>query len=115
MTHATPPEGSRAALAEADPNGEAPGIAIRRPDGAITRFDEIVTPHPVVAFLFRRRTFLVLLGMLAMVPWAEPKPAWLAAGIGLAILAEMLRLWAAGTIHKSEELTTGGPYAFVRH
>ena len=25
------------------------------------------------------------------------------------------RIWAAGTIHKSEEVTTGGPYSFVRH
>ena len=87
----------------------------RRPDGNIPSFDEIVTPHPVVAFLFRRRTFIVLLAILAMLPWSQPKPGMFAAGITVAILAEAWRIWAAGTIHKTEELTTAGPYAFVRH
>lgn len=87
----------------------------RGADGNIPRFDEIVTPHPVVAFLFRRRTFIVLLGILAMVPWAEPRPGMFAVGIAVALLAEAWRVWAAGTIHKTEELTTGGPYAYVRH
>lgn len=94
-----------------DPHAHAP----RFEAGGRTRFDEIVQPHPVVAFLFRRRTFLVLLGMLAMVPFANPRPVWLAIGIFLFVLAEALRIWAAGTIHKTEELTTGGPYAYVRH
>jgi protein-S-isoprenylcysteine O-methyltransferase Ste14 len=100
------------AAAEPRADGEPPAGHL---SGSKSRFDEIVTPHPVVAFLFRRRTFIVLLGMLAMVPWAQPKPALMAAGIGLMLLAEALRIWAAGTIHKTEELTTGGPYAFVRH
>jgi protein-S-isoprenylcysteine O-methyltransferase Ste14 len=95
------------------PTGSSP--LRRRADGNIPRFDEIVTPHPVVAFLFRRRTFIVLLAILAMVPWAQPQPTMFAAGIGLAALAEAWRIWAAGTIHKTEELTTGGPYAYVRH
>jgi len=69
----------------------------------------------VVAFLFRRRTFIVLFGLIAMVPWARPQPGMLAAGFALAVLAEALRIWAAGTIHKTEQLTTAGPYAFVRH
>lgn len=90
-------------------------VRIRRPDGGISRFDEIVTPHPVAAFLFRRRTLIVLVGMLAMLPWAAPKPLMFAAGMTLVVLAEALRIWAAGTIHKTEELTTGGPYAYVRH
>jgi protein-S-isoprenylcysteine O-methyltransferase Ste14 len=78
-------------------------------------FDEIVTPHPVVAFLFRRRTFFVVWGVLALVPWARPGWVMLAAGFGLALLAEAWRVWASGFIHKSEELTTAGPYAYVRH
>lgn len=88
---------------------------MRRPDGALSHFDEIVTPHPVVAFLFRRRTTIVLLGVLAMVPFAHPNPVWLGVGVLVAVLAEALRIRAAGTIHKTEELTTGGPYAYVRH
>lgn len=92
-----------------------PLVSVRRPDGGLSNFDEIVTPHPVVAFLFRRRTFIVLLGTLAMVPWAQPKPGMLGLGIVVALAAEVWRIWAAGTIHKTEELTTGGPYAYVRH
>jgi len=99
-----------------EPEGPAaPAVRVRRPDGGIAHFDEIVTPHPAVAFLFRRRTFLVLVGILAIVPFARPQPLTLAVGIGLAVLAEAWRFWAAGTIHKTEELTTGGPYAIVRH
>jgi hypothetical protein len=92
-----------------------PLIPLRRADGHLPDFDEIVTPHPVIGFLFRRRTFIVLLGVLALVPLARPHPVTLSIGIGLALLAEAWRIWAAGTIHKTEELTTGGPYAYVRH
>jgi protein-S-isoprenylcysteine O-methyltransferase Ste14 len=78
-------------------------------------FDEIVTPHPFVGFLFRRRTFIVLLGVLALVAWARPTWGMLGAGLALAVLAEVCRIWAAGTIHKTSQLITGGPYAWVRH
>ena len=87
----------------------------RKPSGAPADFDEIVTPHPVTAFLFRRRTLLVLLGIVAIIPFAKPRPDMLAVGITLAVLAEAWRIWAAGTIHKTEEVTTAGPYAYVRH
>lgn len=101
---------------ESVPGGQASQVSLPRgADGNIPRFDEIVTPHPVVAFLFRRRTFIVLLGILAMAFFAEPRPGMFAVGIAVAVLAEAFRIWAAGTIHKTEELTTGGPYAFVRH
>lgn len=88
---------------------------VRKPDGELPNFDEIVTPHPVVAFLFRRRTFIVLLAVMALAVFARPTPVMLAIGFGLAIIGECWRLWAAGTIHKTEELITGGPYAYVRH
>jgi protein-S-isoprenylcysteine O-methyltransferase Ste14 len=101
---------------ESVPADESSQISLPRgADGNIPRFDEIVTPHPVVAFLFRRRTFIVLLGILAMAFWADPRPVMFAVGMAVAIAAEAWRIWAAGTIHKTEELTTGGPYAYVRH
>ncbi len=100
---------------EGDDESVQPVVNVRKPGGSISNFDEIVTPHPVVAFLFRRRTFIVLLGVLALVLWARPGPAMLLAGFLLAVLAEAWRIWAAGTIHKTEALTTGGPYAHVRH
>lgn len=93
----------------------APVGALRTADGRKANFDDIVTPHPVIGFLFRRRTLIVLLFMLALVPVAKPISWMLGVGMGLAVLAEAWRIWSAGTIHKTEELTTGGPYGFVRH
>ncbi len=95
--------------------GGPPAAGVRKAGGGIPRFDEIVQPHPVVAFLFRRRTLIVLIGVLAIVPWSSPRAEMLYPGLALVILAELWRIWAAGTIHKTEELTTGGPYAWVRH
>lgn len=97
------------------PAAGLPEMEIRKPGGGLSNFDEIVTPHPVVAFLFRRRTLIVLLGLLALLPFARPRLDLFLAGVALALLAEAWRIWAAGTIHKTEELTTGGPYAHVRH
>ncbi|MCC2669945.1 MAG: phospholipid methyltransferase [Armatimonadetes bacterium] len=117
MPHIEVPKSQERAAPEdlAHSENDAEAHLARGADGNIPRFDQIVTPHPVVAFLFRRRTFIVLLAILAMVPLSAPKPLMFAAGFALAVLAEAWRIWAAGTIHKTEELTTGGPYAFVRH
>lgn len=109
----------RGEVAEAQPP-EAPSearplIQVRRPDGGLTRFDEIVTPHPLVGFLFRRRTLIVLIGILALAWFSQPTALMVSIAIPLTILAEGWRIWAAGTIHKTEQLTTGGPYAHVRH
>jgi len=46
---------------------------------------------------------------------ARPTPFLLAAGAPPALLGLVLRGWAAGTIRKEEELTTGGPYAYTRN
>jgi len=108
------PERTATAVAEPETQAENGGRR-REPGGGMARFDQIVTPHPLVAFLFRRRTFLVLLGILSLAFWAQPRPDMLAVGICLAVVAECWRVWAAGTIHKTEEITTAGPYAYVRH
>jgi len=36
-------------------------------------------------------------------------------GLGVAVVGELLRLWAAGHIEKGREITSSGPYSFVRH
>ena len=46
---------------------------------------------------------------------ARPRPELLGAGAALVAAGLLLRGWAAGTIRKDEVLTTGGPYAFLRH
>jgi protein-S-isoprenylcysteine O-methyltransferase Ste14 len=69
----------------------------------------------VLAFLFRRRTFFLLVGMAALLAWARPRPLLYFVGLGLVGLGSIVRLWAAGTIHKAREVTVSGPYAWVRH
>lgn len=51
----------------------------------------------------------------AFVLLARPTPKLLLAGAALALLGVLLRGWAAGTIHKDRELSTGGPYAYTRN
>lgn len=46
---------------------------------------------------------------------AQPTwPTW-AIGAGVAVLGELLRVWAAGHLEKSREVTSSGPYRLVRH
>lgn len=68
-----------------------------------------------MAFLFRRRTFFLLAGAAALVIWSAPKPWLFVAGCLVALAGEGIRIWAAGTIHKAQEVTSSGPYALVRH
>lgn len=72
-------------------------------------------PSPIARFLVRRRTsFFCLVPLLILLP-SRPNPPMFWTGVALAVLGQVIRLWAAGTIHKSREVTTGGPYAYVRH
>lgn len=69
----------------------------------------------VRAFLARRRVPLgYVFGALAL--WlAQPTRATLIAGGVVAAVGEALRIWAAGHLEKSREVTTTGPYALTRH
>lgn len=67
------------------------------------------------AFLARWR---VTLGFVfaALALWlASPTPASLQMGSIVAVLGELLRVWAAGHLEKSKEVTRSGPYQFTRH
>ena len=67
---------------------------------------------------YRRRRFRQAAGGLLAVTLAvlsTPRPGWFAAGVGLAALGFLVRLWAAGHVHKNAELAREGPYALVRH
>jgi protein-S-isoprenylcysteine O-methyltransferase Ste14 len=62
--------------------------------------------------------FRVALGfaLAALVLWLAT-PAWStwAAGTSIAMCGELLRLWAAGHLEKSREVTSSGPYRYTRH
>jgi protein-S-isoprenylcysteine O-methyltransferase Ste14 len=54
--------------------------------------------------------------LAAIVLWlAEPTRTSLLWGGAIAALGEMMRLWAAGHVEKSREVTRSGPYRFTRH
>jgi len=46
---------------------------------------------------------------------AHPTSKTLLAGMAIALPGELLRIWASGHIEKGREITTSGPYRFVRH
>ena len=54
--------------------------------------------------------------LAALVLWqaAPAWPTWMA-GAGIALCGELLRLWAAGHLEKSREVTSSGPYRYTRH
>jgi protein-S-isoprenylcysteine O-methyltransferase Ste14 len=54
------------------------------------------------------------LGLLAVV-LARPTSRSIAAGLAIAAVGELVRLWASGHIEKTERLATGGPYAHTRN
>ena len=45
----------------------------------------------------------------------ELQPSWFLAGAVVTAIGEWLRLWAAGHLRKNKELTTTGPYSFVKN
>ena len=57
------------------------------------------------------RHYVLLLGLLAN----RATPASIAAGIPLLLGAIGLQLWAKGCLHPNQEVTSAGPYRFVRH
>ena len=46
---------------------------------------------------------------------ARPDGLWLSAGIALGLVGIVFRAFAAGYLHKNEQLATAGPYAWTRN
>jgi protein-S-isoprenylcysteine O-methyltransferase Ste14 len=68
-----------------------------------------------VRFFSRFRVALGFLCGVAVFWLAAPTPASIAAGLPVAIAGELLRVWAAGHLNKSREVTRSGPYRYVAH
>ena len=65
--------------------------------------------------LARWRVFLGFV-FSAVVLWlASPTRNSLLLGAAIAVVGECLRLWAAGHLEKSKEVTRSGPYRYTRH
>jgi protein-S-isoprenylcysteine O-methyltransferase Ste14 len=68
--------------------------------------------------LGRLARFRVPLGFAsaAIAYWfARPGSTSLVAGLAVALPGELLRIWASGHIQKGREITSSGPYRYVRH
>lgn len=69
----------------------------------------------LVTFLARRRVALGGATALAALVFARPTwTSWLA-GLVVACVGLGVRVWAAGHLEKSREVTTSGPYRWMRH
>lgn len=65
--------------------------------------------------LSRWRVPLGFVGGVAVLWLARPDAASLAWGAAVAAVGEAIRVWAAGHLEKSREVTRSGPYRFTRH
>jgi protein-S-isoprenylcysteine O-methyltransferase Ste14 len=75
-------------------------------------------PVPERSLAQRIARFRVASGFVLgiVVLWlAQPTPAAIAVGGAIALLGEVLRVWAAGHLNKAREVTTSGPYRWVPH
>lgn len=83
-------------------------------------------PAPLARFLVHYRIrlsvalFASLIG-ISLLTGARPQNVtdplnpFAVAGVGLLLLGLAIRSWAAGVLHKLDELSTRGPYRLVRH
>ena len=65
--------------------------------------------------LARRRVALGWLLVIAAIVLAQPTWDSWRLGLGLAVVGELVRIWAAGHLEKSREVTRSGPYRVTRH
>src|SRR6476469_9870219 len=65
--------------------------------------------------LARRRVTLGFVFAIAVLYFASPSRDSLIAGAAIGVLGEAIRIWAAGHLEKSREVTSSGPYRFTRH
>lgn len=66
-------------------------------------------------FLARWRVTLGFVCALVALALARPTRSSLVAGLVVVSAGEALRLWAAGHLEKSREVTASGPYRWTRH
>ena len=66
-------------------------------------------------WLARRRVAIGFILGAAVLYLAQPTRTSLVRGAVLALIGEALRIWAAGHLEKSREVTRSGPYRFTRH
>jgi protein-S-isoprenylcysteine O-methyltransferase Ste14 len=69
----------------------------------------------LVRIIARFRVALGFLSGVAVFLLARPTRSSIAFGLPVAVAGELVRIWAAGHLNKSREVTRSGPYRFVAH
>jgi len=69
----------------------------------------------VLRTLARRRVPLGSLAAVVALVLARPSVVSLQIGLAVALVGEAIRIWAAGHLEKSREVTRSGPYRWTRH
>jgi protein-S-isoprenylcysteine O-methyltransferase Ste14 len=69
----------------------------------------------IVETLARRRVPIGFLVAFVALVLADPTWASWRAGLAVALAGEAIRVWAAGHLEKSREVTRSGPYRWTRH
>jgi protein-S-isoprenylcysteine O-methyltransferase Ste14 len=72
-------------------------------------------PDGFAGFLARKRVALGFLTAAVVVLFSWPTWRTWTVGLVVAMIGEAIRIWAAGHLEKSREVTRSGPYRFVRH
>ena len=66
-------------------------------------------------YVARRRVVLGFGVAVVSFIFATPTGNSLVSGVPIAVVGEAIRIWASGHLVKGKEVTTSGPYAWVRH
>ena len=72
-------------------------------------------PMAMIEQLARRRVTLGFVTALAAIVLADPTWTSWRSGLLVAVAGEAIRVWAAGHLEKSREVTRSGPYRWMRH
>ncbi len=69
----------------------------------------------MIATLARRRVPLGFVTAMVALVFAHPTWTTWIVGLAVALVGESIRVWAAGHLEKSREVTRSGPYRWMRH
>jgi protein-S-isoprenylcysteine O-methyltransferase Ste14 len=69
----------------------------------------------MIGVIARMRVALGFISGVLVLILARPTGRSLLIGMSIAAFGELLRIWAAGHLHKAREVTASGPYRFLPH
>src|SRR5687767_4338109 len=76
---------------------------------------DVRSRNGVAETLARRRVSLGFVAAIVALILAQPTWASWRLGLLVALVGEAVRVWAAGHLEKSREVTRSGPYRWMRH